>query len=462
MMKHKVIWYSFALLFLCILVLTISVSGQEIKVSPESIKIDLRGGEYNITILTVKWTGSDTIQCFISTDITSDCSGNDSEGIDVTYSEPSPFDLPPKIDYTVNMTIKVAPNLMPGVYTITTNFSCEAEDEEDDDDDDDRDRGGRSSPDIPPVADASAGEPYTGYVGEEITFDGSLSYDPDGGDITSWYWDFGDGTNGTGETTTHYYSNPGAYNITLTVKDDQGYTNTYETTVIIMQANRPPSNPEIDGPRNGTKNTNYTYTAVSTDLDNDTIRYFFDWGDGTNTTSAFLASGITYNTNHSWTTSGIYAITVYAEDINHGVSGTTEMTVFIDMHVQFIDDVIQGYLLDTDNDGIYDIFHNNATGNETTVELQNNGNYLIDSDGDTLWDYEYDPETSGLTSYSPLEEEEEDMTPWYALVALIIMVVISAIGLAYFIHHVKKNKAKAKAKAKVKVSKVVEQKRPDR
>lgn len=127
MIKHKVIWYSFALLFLCILVLTVSVSGQEIKVSPEFIEIDLKGGEYNTTILTVKWTGSDTIQCFISTNITSDCSGNDSEGINVTYSEPSPFNLTPNVDYIIEMTIKVASNLMPGIYIITTNFSCEVE-----------------------------------------------------------------------------------------------------------------------------------------------------------------------------------------------------------------------------------------------------------------------------------------------------------------------------------------------
>ncbi|GAH56465.1 unnamed protein product, partial [marine sediment metagenome] len=62
----------------------LSVTGQEIpeiKVSPEFIKIDLRGGEYNITILTVTWTGEDALLCNISTNITLDRPGNASEGI---------------------------------------------------------------------------------------------------------------------------------------------------------------------------------------------------------------------------------------------------------------------------------------------------------------------------------------------------------------------------------------------
>lgn len=192
--------------------------------------------------------------------------------------------------------------------------------------------------------------------------------------------------------------------------------------------------------RNGNEVVEYEYIFVSTDPDNDTVKYSIDWGDGTNTTSVFLASGITYNTSHNWTTNGIYAVTVYAEDENNALSGTTEMTVFIDMNVQFIDDAIQGYLLDTDNDGIYDIFHNNATGNETTVELQDNGEYLIDSDGDTIWDYEYDPETNVLTSYSPLEEEEEDMTPWYTLVALIVIAALGVTSFVYLIRRVKNKK----------------------
>ena len=84
-----------------------------------------------------------------------------------------------------------------------------------------------------PVADANG--PYFGIVGEDITFDGSGSYDPDGS-IVSWDWDFGDTTSGSGETTTHAYTNLGDYTVTLTVTDDDGGTDTDTTTVDVSAA----------------------------------------------------------------------------------------------------------------------------------------------------------------------------------------------------------------------------------
>ncbi|CAG0926986.1 Collagenase ColH [Thermoflexales bacterium] len=64
-----------------------------------------------------------------------------------------------------------------------------------------------------------------------VTFDGSTSFDPDGA-IVQWAWDFGDGTQATGITATHSYSDPTqVYYPTLTVIDDEGYqaTTYYET-----------------------------------------------------------------------------------------------------------------------------------------------------------------------------------------------------------------------------------------
>ncbi|RLF27130.1 MAG: hypothetical protein DRN05_06070, partial [Thermoplasmata archaeon] len=52
------------------------------------------------------------------------------------------------------------------------------------------DQNGGNETNNPPVANADG--PYYGMVGEEIEFNGSLSYDPDN-DIVSYKWDFGDG-----------------------------------------------------------------------------------------------------------------------------------------------------------------------------------------------------------------------------------------------------------------------------
>jgi PKD repeat protein len=78
------------------------------------------------------------------------------------------------------------------------------------------------SPDnLPPIADA--GGPYTGSVNQSITFDGSSSYDPDAGDtITSYQWDFGDGSTGEGTSTTHIYTSEDNYTIELNVIDSHG------------------------------------------------------------------------------------------------------------------------------------------------------------------------------------------------------------------------------------------------
>lgn len=72
----------------------------------------------------------------------------------------------------------------------------------------------------PPTA--SFTEPATTAMTDAvINFDASSSYDPDGS-IVDYTWDFGDGANATGLTATHSYAHNGTYNVTLTVKDDDG------------------------------------------------------------------------------------------------------------------------------------------------------------------------------------------------------------------------------------------------
>src|SRR5262245_47559495 len=50
--------------------------------------------------------------------------------------------------------------------------------------------------------------------GDDVTFDGSASSDPDG-KIASWFWSFGDGDTGTGMVAKHDYGMPGTYMVTL-------------------------------------------------------------------------------------------------------------------------------------------------------------------------------------------------------------------------------------------------------
>jgi nucleoid-associated protein YgaU len=61
--------------------------------------------------------------------------------------------------------------------------------------------------------------PTSGSVGENLSFSGANSTDPDGR-IVSYAWNFGDGTTGSGVNVTHSYKAAGTYKVTLTVTDD--------------------------------------------------------------------------------------------------------------------------------------------------------------------------------------------------------------------------------------------------
>jgi PKD repeat protein len=121
---------------------------------------------------------------------------------------------------------------------------------------------------------------------------------------------------------------PGIYNVSLRVFDDEGSSDINTTKVIIVQPNRPPSEPAVTGPENGTENTTYEFEVVSTDDDNDSIQYTFDWGDGTSGTSEFLPSGTTFKATHKWAEPGTYSVTVTADD--NKTIATEEFTIEIE------------------------------------------------------------------------------------------------------------------------------------
>jgi len=88
---------------------------------------------------------------------------------------------------------------------------------------------------------AEAGGPYSGGKNRAIPFDGSASFDPDGGAITGYAWDFGDGGTGSGAAPTHTYSSAGVFTVTLTVTDDEASTGVDTATATIVDL--PPGAP---------------------------------------------------------------------------------------------------------------------------------------------------------------------------------------------------------------------------
>ena len=68
----------------------------------------------------------------------------------------------------------------------------------------------------------------------EIHFDARYSYDRDGGHITSYHWDFGDGTTSEGSYLYHTFpESDKIYDVTLTVTNDQGASDSIKCVVAI-------------------------------------------------------------------------------------------------------------------------------------------------------------------------------------------------------------------------------------
>jgi len=84
----------------------------------------------------------------------------------------------------------------------------------------------------PPIASFSY-VPENPAIGQQIIFNASLSYDPDG-NIVSYVWGFGDGNTASEVSPVHTFSQTGPYNVTLTVIDNNGAINTTAATINIV------------------------------------------------------------------------------------------------------------------------------------------------------------------------------------------------------------------------------------
>ena len=268
----------------------------------------------------------------------------------------------------------------------------------------------------PPVADPNG--PYTGLTFQSISLDGSNSYDTDG-TITNYTWDFGDGTTGYNVNPTHIYNLSGVYNITLTVTDNEGLTNSDTTTATILLDS------DGDGWSDDMENsygTNATDPADQiTDTDDDGIPDD-DSPDGNYTGDP--------------------------DDDDDGLDDVIEYQLGLDpknkSDVKSIDDLMEGgYLVDTNGDGTYDKFYNSTSKINTTIEVRSDGKYNIDTDGDGKWNYIYDPASGTATPY---EEKPPEEFPWIPAIIIIIVIIIVILALLFKTGYISIEEAPAKKK----------------
>jgi chitodextrinase len=177
---------------------------------------------------------------------------------------------------------------------------------------------------IAPIANTSAGEPYTGNVNETLLFNATASYDPDH-DAISYHWEFGDGTTSSLEIAPHIYLAAGVYNVTLLVKDSHGATDTDSTIAVILETSTPLSPPTLTGPTEGYINTLYNFSILINESDH-INKIMVNWGDGHILENNHTAASF-FEINHFWEQPGIYTITVTIADENS--NATTQRTINI-------------------------------------------------------------------------------------------------------------------------------------
>jgi len=102
--------------------------------------------------------------------------------------------------------------------------------------------------------------------------------------------------------------------------------------------NRPPESPTITGETQGHYGESYDYTFVSNDPENQDIRYYIDWGDGSyEDWIGPYSSGQEITVSHTWDEENTYTIRAKAKDTLDVESqwGTLEVTMPINQQNQF-------------------------------------------------------------------------------------------------------------------------------
>jgi len=152
-----------------------------------------------------------------------------------------------------------------------------------------------------------------------ITFDASGSSDPEGGTL-SYRWDFGNGDVATGATVGYNFEDLGIQNVTLTVSDDSGASDTTSTSIEVLGQTILLESNFTATPISGTVPLVASFdSSVSVFPSGSTINYVWDFGDGTTSDLA--------NPSHTYSQSGSYAVTLTINDgVNSDVSNVETIT----------------------------------------------------------------------------------------------------------------------------------------
>ena len=171
----------------------------------------------------------------------------------------------------------------------------------------------------------------TVYALPAVTFSGSplsachapltVNFSCNVANAVSWQWSFGDGGTSNAQNPSHTYTANGIYNVTLTITDNHGCSNSLSKIGYVKIS--PPVPSFIESPPSGCFPLPVQFTDSSS-----TISYLTGWtwsfGDGSPVNHQ-------QNPNHTYSDTGVYIVTLTVTD-SAGCTGTATDTVEVGMH----------------------------------------------------------------------------------------------------------------------------------
>ncbi|KAA3606486.1 MAG: PKD domain-containing protein [Calditrichaeota bacterium] len=139
---------------------------------------------------------------------------------------------------------------------------------------------------------------------ENFVLKATQSADSDG-EISDFFWTFGDGKSANGKSVTHSYKIPKTYNVKLKVTDNSNARNNTDETTLSVRVNSPPK-ANAGGNQITNESKVFFDGSKSYDSDDEIVRYFWQFGDGTSETGKKV--------EHVYKNSGTYKIKLTVTD----------------------------------------------------------------------------------------------------------------------------------------------------
>jgi hypothetical protein len=290
-----------------------------------------------------------------------------------------------------------------------------------------------------------------GYVGIDYEY-AIVTLNPD----SYWMFDWGDGTNSswlqleqnqTSITETHHWDAVGTYQVHVKYKSDTAPYGIWSDAMLVeittYSNDDYPDTPFLyTGKIQGFNNTQYTYSAITTDPAEYLVCYRFDYGNGTfSDWTPLVPSGTSSYLMFAWDAPGIYTMRIQAKN-QYGLESAWSnpiQIIMMDKTIEknetidalYINNITYQIIFTSETTGT---FYNPDTGASNDILLKGSGVYLIDDDSDGRWEYLYIPSIGQIQLFTePISTETTTVfyqIPWLIII-IILIIVFGIIGVVF-------------------------------